>query len=529
MATLEQIHMPRTQAVKPHVIFLHGLGGDARSTWMHNPADHATLWPQWLGEKCDCPVWLMGYDAALSAWSEEAMPLEMQATAVLDKWLNEPLLRDQPVVLVGHSLGGLVIKAALSTAAMPGMARLRPVLEQVKGVVFLATPHFGAELATLARLLKNILRTNEQVGDLRAHNPELQRHNATFRGLLEEHRWSVRIFSETRAVRYRTRWFSIPWGVRVVNSTSSDPSVPGEIPVQLQEDHLSICKPKDEQAQIFTSMVGFLSDLQVKLGVQSKPSATTAIPAPNDTHINANTPRDAADPVKTELAFATWGLHDRDATVVAAVCIVTDDVVSLAQEISDSKERVLRDPLLPASARQRLRQADVATLAADEASRGRMLNALATLSFSAYLYFSARDAWAALPADQAHQYMMVQPLLHRLLHQNSALTKASGSEPGFDAALATATRRARESSNTQPASVALAAPNDAHHRLLQELARWTARTGADYLAAPHDERTSVPFEHLRIHLRFAKNVATGEVHTRGKNPLGASTKSAPRL
>ena len=49
MATLTRVH----EALSPdalHVVFVHGLGGDARSTWMHNPEDHTTLWPNWIGE-----------------------------------------------------------------------------------------------------------------------------------------------------------------------------------------------------------------------------------------------------------------------------------------------------------------------------------------------------------------------------------------------------------------------------------------------------------------------------------------------
>ena len=62
MATLTRIHT----ALAPnaiHIIFVHGLGGEARSTWMHNPKDHTTLWPNWIGEDIGCHVWVAGYEA----------------------------------------------------------------------------------------------------------------------------------------------------------------------------------------------------------------------------------------------------------------------------------------------------------------------------------------------------------------------------------------------------------------------------------------------------------------------------------
>lgn len=49
MTILTRVHKPSAPEAL-HVVFVHGLGGDARSTWMHNPKDHTTLWPSWIGE-----------------------------------------------------------------------------------------------------------------------------------------------------------------------------------------------------------------------------------------------------------------------------------------------------------------------------------------------------------------------------------------------------------------------------------------------------------------------------------------------
>jgi len=113
MAELIQIHNPVNVAGKPRVVFIHGLDGDMRGTWMSNSKDEATLWSKWIGEETQCPVWLLGYGAATSRWKADAMALPKLATAVLERLAIEPALMDGPIVLVGHSLGGLVIKTAL--------------------------------------------------------------------------------------------------------------------------------------------------------------------------------------------------------------------------------------------------------------------------------------------------------------------------------------------------------------------------------------------------------------------------------
>src|SRR5205814_1644957 len=54
-----------------------------------------------------------------------------------------------PVDIVAHSQGGLVTRAALADADV----RYDPRLPRIRSVVTLATPHHGADLATLADMI----------------------------------------------------------------------------------------------------------------------------------------------------------------------------------------------------------------------------------------------------------------------------------------------------------------------------------------------------------------------------------------
>ena len=57
------------------VIFVHGLDGDARSTW-HPKDQPLAFWPSWLAEDvAGVTVWSLGYEVNSSAWRGAAMPL----------------------------------------------------------------------------------------------------------------------------------------------------------------------------------------------------------------------------------------------------------------------------------------------------------------------------------------------------------------------------------------------------------------------------------------------------------------------
>ena len=290
MASLECIYTDLTAARVPHVVFVHGLGGDPRQTWTFD--DSTTFWPAWIGADAHCTVWTLRYDAKLTGWVDGAMPLPDQGSTILDLLESEPRLKDIPLVLVGHSMGGLVIKTAVVHAMTMGVERYEKLLKQVRAVVFIATPHFGSDLANLAKAVRALLRTNDQVSDLTSHNAHLCTLNTQFRVQQKQMGFEVRSFCESRGVFLGRRFLGIAFGPRkmVVSRSSSDPHVEGDTPVHLPEDHFSICKPKDRNAQIHTSLVGILTKFaysateppEVNSAIHSEP--TTLMPSTVASH-----------------------------------------------------------------------------------------------------------------------------------------------------------------------------------------------------------------------------------------------------
>ena len=269
IAMLTQVHNDLNPEAL-HVIFVHGLGGEARSTWMHNPKDHKTLWPCWIGEDVGCNVWVAGYSAALSGWTDAAMHLADQGEALFAALQAEPGLKQSNLVLIGHSLGGLVIKSGMTQAAALGDWRRMKLLNTIAGVVFVGTPHQGSSLATVADKLSLIIRTNPQVTNMVSDDAWLKLLNGQFRNLQTQRRFGVRVFFETKGVFLGRKILGLSIGPRqlIVDRNSSDPGIAGVVPTPIDGDHIEIAKPKSRQDLVHKAVVEFL------IGVSDAPSAT---------------------------------------------------------------------------------------------------------------------------------------------------------------------------------------------------------------------------------------------------------------
>jgi pimeloyl-ACP methyl ester carboxylesterase len=141
------------------VIFFHGLGGGPLDTW-RRASDPGSFWPSWLAE--DIPglaVYSVDYEAPISGWRSTAMHPVDRAKNLLERLLVEPDLQEGPLILIGHSLGGLVIKHLLRTAEGESHNRSEAanLIQRVKKVAFLATPHTGSGLAVWANRLRMLI------------------------------------------------------------------------------------------------------------------------------------------------------------------------------------------------------------------------------------------------------------------------------------------------------------------------------------------------------------------------------------
>lgn len=290
MAELLTISSPLAAERQLDVVFVHGLGGDPITTWRSGP-DENTSWPHWLAFEfgAQIGVWSLGYAAAPTKWrgwkatifgSEDpdaslAMPLPRRAENALDRLVGAGI-GQRPVCFITHSLGGLLVKNILRKAADSVSAPERlQVVEQCRGVLFLATPHHGSRLADLASAIKVYFPTVSTL-DLKDNDDHLMDLYEWYRSYAPSHQILTRSYYEDRETK---------GVVIVVPRSSADPGVAGETargPTPLDRDHLEISKPRtrDDQAYIgSTQLIGLILSGEIPSAAHSRPTAEPP-PAP---------------------------------------------------------------------------------------------------------------------------------------------------------------------------------------------------------------------------------------------------------
>lgn len=119
------------------VVFVHGLG-EHEGHWDHRRYEMGGSYGSRLEMGSGwTPVYLR-VNTGLSV-AENGVALTALLQSLVDQWPVDV----RRVALVGHSMGGLIIRAACSVAT----GAKRPWVERVSDVVTLGTPHLGADLA----------------------------------------------------------------------------------------------------------------------------------------------------------------------------------------------------------------------------------------------------------------------------------------------------------------------------------------------------------------------------------------------
>jgi hypothetical protein len=236
------------------VVFVHGLDGDAQSTW-HPKGSPEKFWPKWIGDEIpSIGVWTLGFDANSTGWKGGAMPLFDRANNLIAK-LELAGIGDRPIVFVTHSLGGLVVKKMVKNATDSANSASVNMASATCGIVFLATPHSGSDLANYIKHFGTLFRATELVDELKAHHPQLRELNLWFRNNFTKLKIDVDVLFETRPTH----------GVTVVDATSADPGLPGVTPLGIDSDHIQICKPESKSALVYQRVKRFIERALAKV------------------------------------------------------------------------------------------------------------------------------------------------------------------------------------------------------------------------------------------------------------------------
>ena len=230
---LNLLHEP--QQSKIDLIFVHGLGGGSRKSWCRttNPSH---FWPkEWLCVEQGFEyvrIHAFGYNADWGEIRGSVLDINDFGHSLITELHNSPVLRrdNTRIVLVGHSMGGIVIKKAYILARQD--PAFNDIAKRFHSLYFLATPHRGSDYAkTLANILSVTFGHKPYVNDLERNSGTIAAVNDTFRHYANEiSLWS---FYETISSHLK---------VMIVDKSSATLGYSNEHITPLNADHRGVCK-----------------------------------------------------------------------------------------------------------------------------------------------------------------------------------------------------------------------------------------------------------------------------------------------
>ena len=249
-----------------NVIFVHGLSGDQSETWQSGNKDKV-FWPSWYHEEFEgLAIYSLGYPASKFAATEQ--DLFQRATNALD-YIAARELADRPIVFVCHSLGGLLVKSLLRQAKEATDAGYNQVAQATRIVVFIATPHTGASLASIGQTVMPHL--------VSSHVKLLANDTGTLTELNQAYRNFCDSCPHVRTVVYYETQKTLK--VLIVDRSSSDPGVSKTTPIAVDRNHIDICKPADRNDSMYLGIRRHLKGLVEELSEQATNSNGAFEPA----------------------------------------------------------------------------------------------------------------------------------------------------------------------------------------------------------------------------------------------------------
>lgn len=221
----------RTPDAENLVLFVHGLGGSRYGTWKEFPRFVFEDFP-------DVDVGLYQFTSAIGRWRFwQSIDLDKEAQSFAGL-LRDRLAHYKQITLVGHSMGGLLCKAAIHYLVTESDSE---TTERISGLILMATPQLGS------RWVPPLLgRLTADGRALRVHGRLMTDVQVTFANKV-----AIDEGVQTR------RKITIPtWAVLADNDFWVDPlsariGLTSERVLPVRGLHTSIVKPKDKNADAY--------------------------------------------------------------------------------------------------------------------------------------------------------------------------------------------------------------------------------------------------------------------------------------
>ncbi len=263
------------------IVFVHGLGGTSHATWRQGKEgrDQQFFWPEELGKDLPaCGIWTVGYPAGFTALGKPGMIIDKRAGNLSQKLANAGL-GSRPLLFITHSMGGLVVKSLIVGSQTLADSDRKRLVGIVRGIVFCATPHRGSAFADAAGVLGKFFGgSQDHVDEMRVNAEPLDILHDQFIEWHRNHPIPVDSYAENIGL-YRKRWWwrPLPLGL-VVPRTSANPGIAGHTVRDVDDDHLTIVKPRDRTHDVYAGVLRFVRDALAEVSAHRVDVTPTARP-----------------------------------------------------------------------------------------------------------------------------------------------------------------------------------------------------------------------------------------------------------
>lgn len=176
-----------------------------------------------------------------------------------------------PVILVGHSLGGILIKQLIAHVDVeareklkqPRHRMLQSFLGNLKGVFYMSTPHHGTQLARWDKLFpeKSVKRA-PVLGLLEVLSKDASRLNKVMALLIKKH--DIRIAQVIETEKTDLVYFN---DIVVKESTVG---MYAEASTPVPDNHITICRPESAQSATFQLLLSFIQNIMADQNALTK-------------------------------------------------------------------------------------------------------------------------------------------------------------------------------------------------------------------------------------------------------------------
>lgn len=211
----------------------------------------------------------VNYETNLFEWSsnknqncpcEKKGTLHNRAEELLHSLAESHVGENRPIIWIGHSMGGLILKSIIIQALDSSDESIRNLAKNTQAILFLGTPHKGSAVAKLKQHIRYILSPTIEVKELEENSSYLLNLHENFLNYIKQHKDNVQVVSVSEGVPTIITAFKLPFHVVTEQSARIEY---GDF-YTLNVDHLGLSKPFYRQSFLYQRLLRMIKEVKLQ-------------------------------------------------------------------------------------------------------------------------------------------------------------------------------------------------------------------------------------------------------------------------